>query len=232
MAAPAAPPKRRSRSPLPPPQLSSDRRQSLTQAPDRRGTSTLGPTVLTIRYGPIWSARKRCRPSRIGRRNTWSIAVRPLGPTSFGGPNCLFSNNGDVSVNKTADSSGHSVGMSGMTITERLEPYGFAADPGSWTDWVVVAERVLDSNGTHSWSLLPSDISLDAHWLPIELYRFEGASVSMDFASGTPPGASATPEPSTWAMMLIGLAGLGAAGYRSSRNCRRSIHFPEGLCAR
>jgi len=26
-----------------------------------------------------------------------------------------------------------------------------------------------------------------------------------------------TPEPSTWAMMLIGFAGLGFAGYRASR---------------
>ena len=28
---------------------------------------------------------------------------------------------------------------------------------------------------------------------------------------------AATPEPSTWAMMLIGFAGLGFAGYRSTR---------------
>jgi hypothetical protein len=28
---------------------------------------------------------------------------------------------------------------------------------------------------------------------------------------------AATPEPSTWAMMLIGFASLGVAGYRSTR---------------
>ena len=110
-----------------------------------------------------------------------------------------------------------------MVITERLDPYGFAADPGSWTDWGVVGERVLDSSGTHSWSLLSPDISLDAHWLPIELYRFEGSSVSMDFAVSAPAGASATPESSTLAMTLIGVAALGVAGYRSSRNYRRLI---------
>jgi hypothetical protein len=35
-----------------------------------------------------------------------------------------------------------------------------------------------------------------------------------DFALG-----GAVPEPSTWAMMLVGFAGLGFAGYRSTRRC-------------
>jgi hypothetical protein len=144
----------------------------------------------------------------------------------------LSSNTTDVSVNKAADQTRHAAGVSGMIITERLGPYSFGADPSSWTDWQVVGERVLDSNGTHSWALLSSDISLDAHWLPLELYRFEGSSSSMDFVARTPAGASATPESSTWAMMLLGFAGLGLAGYRTSRRHRRSIHFPEGTCPR
>jgi hypothetical protein len=37
---------------------------------------------------------------------------------------------------------------------------------------------------------------------------------SGDFVLG-----GAIPEPSTWAMMLVGFAGLGFAGYRSSRRC-------------
>jgi hypothetical protein len=36
----------------------------------------------------------------------------------------------------------------------------------------------------------------------------------------SPPGGSAVPEPSTWAMMLLGFAGLGFAGYRGAK--RRS----------
>jgi hypothetical protein len=113
-----------------------------------------------------------------------------------------------------------------------LEPSSFDADPSSWTDWGVVAERVLDSNGTHSWALLSPDISLDAHWLPIELYRFEGSSFSMDFAVRAPAGPGAAPEPSAWAMAVIGFAALGAAGYRSSRKSRRSIHLPKGIYPR
>jgi hypothetical protein len=138
----------------------------------------------------------------------------------------LSSNAADVSVNKTADSTGHSVAVSGMIISQRLEPDGFGADPNSWADWQVVAERTLDSGGTHSWSRLSADISLDAHWLPLELYRFDGSSLSMDFVARASAGAA--PEPSTWAMMLIGFAGLGLAGYRRSRNNRRSIDFLKG----
>ena len=140
----------------------------------------------------------------------------------------LFSsNNADLSANRTTDSDGHAVGLSGMIIIERLSPYGFAADPGSWTDWGVVGERVLDSSGTHSWSLLSPDISLDAHWLPIELYRFEGSSLSADFAASASAGA--TPEASTLAMTLVGMAALALAGYRSSRNFKRPIGIPAGI---
>ena len=123
----------------------------------------------------------------------------------------LSSNTADVSVKKVVDSTGHAMGVSGMVVTERLEP-------GSLTDWVVVGERDLDSSGIHSWSLLSADISPDAHWLPIELYRFEDSSLSTDFAAGTPTGAA--PEVSTWVMMLIGFAMLGVAGYQNSKEHR------------
>jgi PEP-CTERM motif len=32
-----------------------------------------------------------------------------------------------------------------------------------------------------------------------------------------------TPEPSTWAMMLLGFAGLGFAGYRKARGARAAL---------
>lgn len=130
----------------------------------------------------------------------------------------LSSDTADVSVNKVADLPGHAMGVSGMVVTERFEPTDFNGDPGSLMDWVVVGERELDSDGTHSWSLLPSDISLDARWLPIDLYRFESSSLSADFAAGGPRGT--TPEVSTWVMMLIGFAALSFAGYGNSKKSR------------
>jgi PEP-CTERM motif len=52
-------------------------------------------------------------------------------------------------------------------------------------------------------------INLGSNWGPNIDLTFSGSGV---FAFG-----SAVPEPSTWAMMVIGFAGLGYAGYRSSR---------------
>jgi hypothetical protein len=140
----------------------------------------------------------------------------------------LSSNTADLSVNRVVDSTGHAMALSGMIVIERLEADGFGA-AGSLTDWVVVGERALDGDGTHSWSLLSPDISPDAHWLPIELYRFEDASFSMSFAAAAP--GAATPEASTWAMTLIGCAALGVARYRRSTKHRRAINAPEGLNA-
>ena len=115
----------------------------------------------------------------------------------------LTSNTADVSPGKTVDATGRLMGVGGTVVVERLESDG----SGSLTNWVVVSERTLDENGSHSWSLL-SGMPADAPWLPSDLYRFEGSSFSMDLAGETPT----TPEASTWVMMLIGFAGLGMAG--------------------
>jgi hypothetical protein len=43
------------------------------------------------------------------------------------------------------------------------------------------------------------------------------AGYSLEFSPGVGNLASTVPEPPTWAMMLLGFAGLGFAGYRASR---------------
>ena len=142
----------------------------------------------------------------------------------------LSSNATDISANAVADSTGHRAAVSGMIVIERLAPDALGADPGSMTDWVVIGERTLDSDGTHSWSLLSPDISPEARWLPIQLYRVEDVSAPMTFAAMASTGA--TPEASTWAMTLIGFVGLSVAGYRSSRKRPRPVHFLEGIYPR
>jgi hypothetical protein len=60
---------------------------------------------------------------------------------------------------------------------------------------------------------------------PITTLQFEltsAADAPNDFAIGTVSlGTTTVPEPSTWAMMLLGFAGLGFAGYRS----RKAVSF-------
>ena len=122
----------------------------------------------------------------------------------------LTSNTADLAAKTAPDPSGHPVGVGGTTMVERLEPDA----AGSPMNWVVVSERTQDENGSHSWSLLSG--APDAPWLPSDLYRFEGSSFSADLAAAP----SATPEPSTWMMTLIGLAVVTFAGYRNARDAR------------
>ena len=124
----------------------------------------------------------------------------------------MTSNTAEVSGTKTVDATGRAMGVSGAIVVERLE----ADATGSLMNWVVVGERTLDMNGTHSWSLLSSEVSLDAPWLPAGLYRFENSSFSFDFAAGPAAGADARSvdlgdDPDR-------LRRTGVAGYRSSRN--------------
>jgi hypothetical protein len=134
----------------------------------------------------------------------------------------LTSNTADLSVRKTADANGHSMGLGGVIVVERLE----SDASGSLTNWVVVSERTVDENGSHSWSLWSSHASLDAPWLPSDLYRFEGSSFSTDLAAGGTAGP--TPEPSTWMMLLMGLAGIAFARIWNSRNWQFSTPARKG----
>jgi hypothetical protein len=45
-----------------------------------------------------------------------------------------------------------------------------------------------------------------------------GSDISNSFTEG--PAGAPVPEPSTWAMMLLGFAGLGSAGFRSRPTAR------------
>ena len=72
-------------------------------------------------------------------------------------------------------------------------------------------------------------VTLDPAWVAAN--PIEAASLSFNFGdipnlSMGPPdlGVSAVPEPSTWAMMLIGFAGLGYGGVSAGEEDPRDRH--------
>jgi hypothetical protein len=83
----------------------------------------------------------------------------------------------------------------------------------------------LDPNGTDFWtgdasSGLVWEVNLatgaiDQQWNTGAGGRFFGLSVFGEITSGG--GGGTVPEPSTWAMMLLGFGGLGILGYRRAR---------------
>jgi hypothetical protein len=149
-------------------------------------------------------------PSSRGINRCSANCGPAFGTTVVRRSDLLTSNTADLTARTTADANGHPMGVGGAVVVERLERNA----SGSLTNWVVVSERTLDENGSHSWSQL-SGVPSDALWQPSDLYRFEGSSFSTDFAAAGTAGA--TPEPSIWMMLLMGFAGLSLAGYRNSR---------------
>ncbi len=85
----------------------------------------------------------------------------------------------------------------------------------------------LDPNGTDFWtgdsvSGLVWEVNIatgaiDEQWNTGHPGTFFGLSVFGEITSGGGGGGPTVPEPSTWAMMLLGFAGLGILGYRRAR---------------
>jgi hypothetical protein len=66
------------------------------------------------------------------------------------------------------------------------------------------------------------DQFLDPDWLRVGT-DIVGGSPAPTFNAAFSLSGAVIPEPSTWAMMLIGFAGLGFAGYRHARKARPAI---------
>ena len=56
-----------------------------------------------------------------------------------------------------------------------------------------------------------------------QVVGYIGTGLAAQWSPSDPSAASAVPEPSTWAMMLLGFAGLGFAGYRRAKAGRATL---------
>jgi PEP-CTERM motif len=109
------------------------------------------------------------------------------GPASFGSGSQTFASSG----------SGDYVGISNFEVT-LIVPHGYVSDsPLSDTS-------TYDNQTFASLGVTPG--VYESTW---------GAGANQNFTLVI--GASPVPEPSTWAMMLVGFAGLGYASHRASR---------------
>jgi hypothetical protein len=117
--------------------------------------------------------------------------------------------------------------------------YSIAPDVGSQTDSfshvimiranepisvLVAADAILNYNENGADSGSPSSETATANAVADPTFTIEDPAFAAYTITGVPagPAAVATPEPATWAIMLIGFAGLGYVGYQR----RRAIPFP------
>jgi hypothetical protein len=66
------------------------------------------------------------------------------------------------------------------------------------------------------------DASLDPDWLRVGT-DIVGGATPPTFDAAFSLSGSAVPEPSTWAMIVLGFAGVGFVGYRKSGNGRPAL---------
>jgi hypothetical protein len=68
---------------------------------------------------------------------------------------------------------------------------------------------------------LATDLNSNYDWIPsANGYDSTGTAYSLILTGSI---SSSVPEPTTWAMMLLGLAGLGFAGYRKTKGARAAL---------
>jgi hypothetical protein len=123
-----------------------------------------------------------------------------------------------ISSNPTNQATGFNYATNGQSVTDPLLPTSVTVE--FFTDAVQGLFDLTFTDG-EVLSLYGPDIGTQ---LTIDTGIFDAtAGVTAPTGSGTvtarefgPPGGG-VPEPSTWAMMMLGLAGLAFAGYRTSR---------------
>jgi fibro-slime domain-containing protein len=195
--------------------------------------STLGPNGLPVEAAPGTFTDVDAGTGELQWWTPHSVSGTPfvLAGTTFSYPNPAtlpFNITSDFFPNGLSGSNGGAIGFTSAILSGTfVTPAGGSVtfDLGSDDDaWVFLnGTLVVDNGGVHAEASAPTTISgllagmntLDVFFADRHITQsglFFNASVEL---TATP--FSAVPEPSTWAMMLVGFAGLGYAGFRSTR---------------
>jgi hypothetical protein len=122
-----------------------------------------------------------------------------------------FAYRGDLLLGLIGD---EQVGFAGGVGFQSLE-FNVLANGAKIDDWtfsdLTSAESFFQNNAVDLGSNSGPAVDLTFGY---SLIADGSGGFGFDFAVGDPPGASAVPEPSTWAMLLLGFAGLCFAAYR------------------
>jgi hypothetical protein len=135
----------------------------------------------------------------------------------------LGGNASDLSSDPITDLSDHAVVLTGFINLTTGDLLSLGSDDGSAL-WIN-GSLILDNDGDHGFATVSANYSGPTGRQQIEILAFEdsgetGLTAELNEA---PLGGDAistaggVPEPSTWAMIMLGFAGLGFAGYRRNR---------------
>jgi hypothetical protein len=140
----------------------------------------------------------------------------------------LGGNASNISSNSITDLSDHAIVLTGQIDLTQGEQLSLGSDDGSAL-WINGA-MLIDNDGDHGFGSASATYTGQSGWQTIEILQFEdggvtGLSVNANTGAGgdwvalggDAISTGAVPEPSTWAMMALGFAGLGYAGFRTSR---------------
>jgi hypothetical protein len=138
----------------------------------------------------------------------------------------LGGNASNLSSDPITDLGDHAVVLTGFIDLTTGDLLSLGSDDGSAL-WIN-GSLLLDNDGDHGFTTVSGNYAGPSGWQQIEILQFEDGGVTGLTAelNNAPLGGAAisttsgVPEPATWALVMLGFAGLGFAGYRRNRGAR------------